>query len=243
MDHDFITQEYQEIDGLETTPKRSSSYKAKPQKPLWREYIEVIGLSLLAAILLRVFIVSAYRVDSNSMEETLMEGDYIFVNQMAYSFEKPQPGDVVVFKYPLNPTKDYIKRIIAIPGQTVEVVDKVIYIDNQLAEMQPNVKNSDPKVLPAQLSTRDNFGPVEVPEGQYFVMGDNRDISQDSRFWGMLPEANIKGKAIFVYWSWIPDQDVPHWNAPYIHSPFVFLYYFLTNFPSQTRWERLFTAL
>ena len=69
------------------------------------------------------------------------------------------------------------------------------------------------------------------------------DISQDSRFWGMLPEANIKGKAIFVYWSWIPDQNTPHWSAPYIHSPFVFLYYFLTNFPSQTRWERLFTAL
>lgn len=237
--------DFTEIESPEKTKKikRESGFKNKQQKPIWREYLEVIGISLVAAILLRIFIVSAYRVDSASMEDTLFEGDYIFINKLAYTFSDPKPGDIVVFKYPLNPTKDYIKRIIAVPGQTVEVVDKVVYIDNELADIYPNVKNTDPKVMAYQLSTRDNLAPTVVPQGKYFVMGDNRDISQDSRFWGMLPEDHLKGKALFVYWSWVPDESAPEFEAPYIHSPFVMGWYFMTNFLSKTRWERIFSAL
>jgi signal peptidase I len=240
MDTNFLVQEFQQTEVRETV---SRPPRFRKQKPIWREYLEVIFIALAAAVLLRLFVVSAYRVESGSMEDTLLEGDYIFVNQLAYNFGDPKAGDIAVFKSPLNPTKDYIKRIVALPGQTVEIIDKVLYVDDQLAAMIPNAKNIDPKILPAQLSMRDNFGPVQVPSDQYFVLGDNRDDSQDSRFWGFLPRENIKGKALFVYWSWIPDKNSPKFGFPYIHTPFTFGFYFLTNFPSHTRWERLFTAL
>ncbi|MCX6827804.1 MAG: signal peptidase I [candidate division Zixibacteria bacterium] len=240
MSNDFLLQEFQQTE-LKEPP--SLPLRVRRQKPIWREYAEVILIALAAAILLRLFVISAYRVDSSSMEDTLLEGDYIFVNQLAYRFGEPKIGDIVVFKSPLNPTKDYIKRIVALPGETVEVIDKVLYVDNQLAKIFPNVKNADPKILPMQLSLRDNFGPIQVPSDQYFVLGDNRDDSQDSRFWGFLPKENLKGRALFVYWSWAPDPKAPKGGFPYITVPFQYGFYFLTNFPSHTRWERLFTAL
>ncbi|HHI03164.1 MAG: signal peptidase I [Candidatus Zixiibacteriota bacterium] len=240
MDNNLFFNDFQQVDVKEQVNKL---LKRKEPKPLWREYVEVILIALAAAVLLRLFVVSAYRVDSASMEDALFEGDYIFVNKLAYSYGEPAVGDIIVFKFPLNPTRDYIKRIIALPGQTVEVIDKIIYVDNQLAEIFPNVTYNDPKIMAAQLSVRDNFGPVQVPENQYFVMGDNRDDSQDSRFWGFLPRENIKGKALFVYWSWQPNESAPKASFPYIQTPFEYAYYFLTNFPSSTRWERLFTVL
>ncbi|PKK82547.1 MAG: signal peptidase I [candidate division Zixibacteria bacterium HGW-Zixibacteria-1] len=244
MNNDFLLEEFQQVETDKPTV-RPPRPPRRPQKtkPLWREYVEVLFISLAAAVLLRLFVVSAYRVDSASMEDSLFEGDYIFVNKLAYNFGEPQTNDVVVFKYPLNPTKDYIKRIVALPGQTVEIIDKVVYVDNQLAEILPNAKNSDPKIMAAQLSARDNFGPVQVPIGQYFVLGDNRDESQDSRFWGFVPAEFLKGKALFIYWSWEPDPDSPKWEFPYITSVFGNTFYFLTGFPSHTRWDRLFTAL
>ncbi|MEW6016139.1 MAG: signal peptidase I [Candidatus Zixiibacteriota bacterium] len=241
MDNDFLLKEFQQIDTPPVTT--APPLRQRKKKPLWREYFEVILISLGAAIFLRLFVVSAYRVDSSSMEDTLFEGDYIFVNKLAYSFGSPKEGDIVVFQSPLNPTKEYIKRIVALPGQTVEVVDKVIYVDNRLAEIYPHMKNSDPKILPMQLSFRDNFGPIQVPAGEYFVLGDNRDESQDSRFWGFLPKDKIRGKALFVYWSWVPDPKSPKWSFPYIHSVVQMGFYFISNFPSKTRWERLFAAL
>lgn len=240
MDSDFLLEEFQQT---KTRKRPERPYPRRKQKPLWREYAEVILISLAAAILLRLFVVSAYRVDSPSMEDSMLEGDYIFVNKLAYKFGAPEQGDIIVFKYPLDPTKDYIKRIAGLPRQTVEIIDKVVYIDNELAQIYPNSKNDDPKILAAQLSARDNFGPVQVPSNEYFVLGDNRDISQDSRFWGFVPEEYIKGKALFVYWSWEPDPDAPSWQFPYITSIFEYVFYFLTNFPSHTRWGRLLTAL
>jgi signal peptidase I len=240
MDNNFLIQEFQPTEVKEPIIR---PVLTKKHKPIWREYLEVILISLTAAILLRLLVVSAYRVDSASMEDTLLEGDYIFVNKLAYNFGDPKAGDIIIFKSPLNPTKDYIKRIVALPGQTVEVIDKVIYVDNRLAAIYPNAKNDDPKILPMQLSTRDNFGPIQVPSDNYFVLGDNRDNSQDSLYWGFVPKENLKGKAIFVYWSWTPDKNSPQWKFPYIISAFQMGFYFITNFPSQTRWERLFTAL
>jgi len=240
METNLFFNDFQQADVKEQVNKL---LKRKAPKSIWREYLEVILIAMTAAILLRLFVVSAYRVDSASMEDALYEGDYIFVNKLAYSYGQPAVGDIIIFKFPLNPTRDYIKRIIALPGQTIEVVDKIVYVDNQLAEIFPNVKHNDPKILAAQLSVRDNFGPMVVPEGHYFVMGDNRDDSQDSRFWGFLPRENIRGKALFVYWSWQPDESAPKAAFPYIQTPFEYGFYFLTNFPSSTRWERLFTIL
>jgi signal peptidase I len=245
MDNDFLLTEFQDYQRVETKQKLRIEEPPKPKKrkPLWREYVEVFIISLGAALLLRLFVVSAYRVDSSSMEDALFEGDYIFVNKLAYKFTQPHAGDIIVFKYPLNPAKDYVKRIIALPGQTIEIIDKVVYVDNQLAHIYPSAKNSDPKILAAQLSVRDNFGPIQVPPDQYFVLGDNRDVSQDSRTWGCVPLENIRGRAVFVYWSWTPDNDAPKWQFPYLHSAVGYLFYIMTNFPSQTRWERLFTGL
>jgi signal peptidase I len=240
MDNDFLLSEFRQSDVKEKVDKLLN--RKKP-KPLWREYLEVILISLAAAIILRILVVSAYRVDSASMEDALLEGDYIFVNKLAYSYGDPEIGDIAIFRYPLDPTKDYIKRIIALPGQSVEIVDKVIYVDNQLAHIFPNAKNSDPKILAAQLSSRDNFGPIQVPVDEYFVLGDNRDVSQDSRYWGFVPASHLKGKAVFIYWSWESDPGAPEWNFPYIHSAFHFTYYFVTGIFTQTRWERLFSAL
>jgi signal peptidase I len=241
MNNDFLLQEFQQTEVKE--PPVSRRYKGRKKKPLWREYLEVVLISIFAALLLRLFIVSAYRVDSGSMEDTMLEGDYIFVNKLAYQFGSPKIGDIIIFQSPLNPTKDYIKRVIALPGETVEVIDKIVYVDNRLAEIYPGAKNTDPKIMPMQLTFRDNFGPVQVPAGQYFVMGDNRDNSQDSRFWGFVPEENIKGKALFVYWSWVPDAKAPEMKFPYFISAIQMGWYFMTNFPSHTRWDRFFTAL
>ena len=244
MNNDFLLEEFQQIetDKPPVRPKKRPK-RSQKNKPLWREYVEVLFISLAAAILLRLFVVSAYRVDSASMEDSLFEGDYIFVNKLAYHFGEAHVNDIVVFKYPLNPTRDYIKRIVALPGQTVEIIDKIVYVDNELAGILPNVKNTDPKIMAAQLSARDNFGPIQVPAGQYFVLGDNRDESQDSRFWGFVPDEFIRGKALFIYWSWEPDPDAPNWEFPYITSALGYTFYFLTGFPSHTRWDRLFNAL
>lgn len=239
MDNDFLLQDFQQTE----TKKPVKPPGRKKSKPLWREYLEVIIISLAAAIILRLFVVSAYRVESVSMEDTLLEGDYIFINKLAYKFDEPVAGDIIIFKSPLDPRIDFIKRIVALPGQTIEIIDKVVYIDDHLGRIYPNVKNADSKILAAQLSSRDNFGPIQVPKGQYFVMGDNRDVSQDSRFWGFIPEHNFKGKALLVYWSWVPDPQSPQWSFPYIQSVFQFAWYFVSNFISSTRWDRLIMAL
>ena len=237
MDQDFLIEEFTKA---EANREARKVRQHRERKPLWREYLETALVALVAAILLRVFVVSAYRVTSSSMENSLYEGDYIFVNKLAYEYGgTPQAGDIIVFKYPNNPTKDYIKRIIALPGQVVEVADKVVYVDDQVAEIPASMKNIDQKIIPGSLSFRDNFGPYEVPPDQYFVMGDNRDHSKDSRFWGGVPYENIRGKAIFVYWSWQPDKDAPGWGFPYVIDAIQWIGWGIVNFPSHTRWDRL----
>lgn len=215
------------------------SRKTKYEKPLWREYVETIAVALLAALILRVFVVSAYHVSSGSMEDTLTEGDYIFVNKLAYDWGEPTIGDVIVFDNPFEESKDYIKRIMAVEGQTVEIVDKVLYIDGEVAPIPYYSKHIDNRIFPSVLSNRDNFGPMLVPSGQYFVLGDNRDDSQDSRSWGCVDKKHIKGRAIFVYFSYEPDADAPEWKAPYVLEFFQISWHNLTTFPSRFRITRL----
>jgi len=241
MNKDYLIQDIQRAEA----EKEASKYRRRrDRKPLWREYLETAIIALVAAGLLRIFVVSAYRVSSSSMEDSLLEGDYIFVNKLAYKYGgSPQVGDIIVFKYPNNPRKDFIKRIVATPGQEVQIADKVLYVDSEVAQIPALSKHIDRRIIPGDLSFRDNFGPFQVPEGTFFVMGDNRDDSRDSRFWGPVPEENIRGKAIFVYWSWMPDPNAPSWKFPYVINAIQWLGYGLFNFPSHVRWGRLGTPL
>ncbi len=241
MDQDFLIQEHREV---ETRQEARKVLQKKSGKPLWREYLETAIIALVAAVLLRVFVVSAYRVNSASMEDTLMNGDYIFVNKLAYDYgTDPKAGDIVVFEYPMNRDKDFIKRVVAVPGQEVQVADKILYVDGDVASIPPMSKHIDKRIIPGDLSFRDNFGPFVVPEGEYFTVGDNRDDSRDSRFWGSVPLENIKGKAVFVYWSWEPDEDPPGWGFPYIIDLVQWIGHGMYNFPTHVRWDRLGTSI
>jgi signal peptidase I len=207
-------------------------------------YLEVGVLALLIAFLLRTYVVQAFRIPSGSMEDALYAGDFVLVYKLAYQLgEEPKPEEVVVFRYPLNPSKTYIKRIVALPGQTVQIIDKQVYINNQPWVNPLTVKHKDNQVFPAALSNRDNFGPFQVPPDQYFVLGDNRDDSQDSRVWGFVEKEHLVGKALFVYWSWRPDPGAPKWESPYVIPFFQYLFYYLTNWPSKIRWDRIGSVL
>ena len=179
------------------------------KKSVFLEYLEVILIALLLTLVIRTFAVQAYRIPSGSMLETLQIGDQLLVNRLAYglfvpfkddpviSWSTPQHGDVIVFEYPMDPSKDFIKRVIGVPGDKVSMQDKVLYV-NGVKMDEPYVQHIDASID----HRRDNFGPVEVPPGKYFVMGDNRDDSRDSRFWGFVGFNAIQGKAVVIYWSW-----------------------------------------
>jgi signal peptidase I len=215
----------------------------KRQRTAARDYLEAILVALIIAVVLRTFVVQAYRIPSDSMVNTLLPGDYLLVSKLAYQLGDPAPGDILVFQYPLNPSKDFVKRCIALEGQTVEIRDKVVFVNNQPVPVQPDFTFSDQRILPANLSNRDNFSPTVVPPGQVFVLGDNRDDSRDSRDWGFLDKKLIRGKALFVYWSWAPDPDAPEWESPYLLPLLTIPFYNLAHFPQRMRWSRIGKAL
>ncbi|MCK4857291.1 MAG: signal peptidase I [candidate division Zixibacteria bacterium] len=209
-----------------------------------KEYVEAILIAIVIAVILRMFVVQAYRVSSGSMESTLQEGDFLFVNKFTYIFSEPKLGDIIVFEYPLNPAKDFIKRIVALPGQKVEIRDKRFYVDDILVTGTPGVIHTDSGIIPELFSSRDNFGPYQVPAGQYFVMGDNRDDSRDSRFWGSLERKYIKGKVLFIYWSWAPDPNAPTIGPPiYIDGLISSIFYNITHLGSRLRLGRIFKTV
>ncbi|RUM37498.1 MAG: signal peptidase I [Desulfobulbus sp.] len=187
--------------------------KNQKNKSTLREYTEAIVIALVLALFIRTFIVQAFKIPSGSMLPTLQIGDHLLVNKFIYGIkipfsgrilipiENPAPGDIVVFKFPKNPKLDYIKRVIAVAGDSVEMRDKKVYVNGQPFADKYGVY-SDPRILPASAGPRDNFGPVKVPEGHIFVMGDNRDNSFDGRFWGFVGLKAVRGKAFIVYWSW-----------------------------------------
>lgn len=169
----------------------------KERARLWlRETVETLVVAFVLAFLIRTFFVQAFYIPSPSMEPTLRVGDRIFVYKFLYGLEKVKRGDIVVFEYPKNPKKDYVKRAIGLPGETVKIVEKKVYIDGEPLE-EPYAYHEDNFYLGYP---RDNYGPIVVPKGSLFVLGDNRDASQDSRFWGFVPRKNIKGKAVILWW-------------------------------------------
>ena len=207
-----------------------------------RQYVWTVGIALVIAMVLRTFVVQGYRIPSGSMENALLKGDFVLVNKLAYRFGEPQPRDIISFRYPLNPSKTFIKRIVAGPGQTVEIVNKQLSIDGRIEVPSYLVKYRDPLIHSAEYSNRDNFGPFEVPPGHYFLMGDNRDNSRDSREWGFLERKYIKGKAYLIYFSWAPDPLAPKFSDPYVSSFFKIIFYNLVHFTERVRWGRIGTV-
>lgn len=185
----------------------------KPEKSVVREYTEAILIALVLALFIRSFVVQAFKIPSGSMEPTLLIGDHLLVNKFLYGIKNPityetwvpittpQRGDVIVFKYPVNPKQDFIKRVVGIEGDTIQLIDKELLVNNQPFQVQGAV-HLDPNIIPGAFNPRDNFGPVTVPKNSLFVMGDNRDNSHDSRFWKFVKLKNVKGKAFIIYWSW-----------------------------------------
>ncbi len=195
------------------------------KRAAWREYAEALGLALLLALFIRSFVVQAFKIPSGSMLPTLEVGDHLLVSKFLYGirvplwgerlfdFKKPERGDVVVFVYPQDRSKDFIKRVQGLPGETIELRNKVLYVNGRRVD--------DPRAFyrPVALDgprggrhPRDNFGPVVIPEGHVFVLGDNRDHSHDSRFWGTVPIKDILGKAFILYWSWNSEDFRPRWE-------------------------------
>jgi signal peptidase I len=222
------------------------------RKSTLREYFESIVIAVILALFIRTFVVQAFKIPTGSMENNLLVGDHLLVNKFIYgptatSFERwllPEAavhrGDVVVFKYPEEPDRDFIKRVIGLPGETVELRKKRVYINGRPLD-EPYVHFLVPPSSHAQevasADVREQFGPVTVPENAYFVMGDNRDNSQDSRYWGYLPRENIKGKALMVYWSYQSDRE--DYEQEGIGATISGAASVLTHFFTRTRWERL----
>ena len=193
-------------------------------KSIVREYAEAIVVAMLLAFAIRVFVVQAFKIPSGSMIPTLLIGDHILVSKLSYGlqwptdcklqwnfppvncytstnvmpFGKPQRGDVIVFRFPEDEEKDFIKRIVGTPGDTVQIRNKQIFVNGELLDDRAFTQRIDPGIIDSTINPRDNFGPVTVPEGSYFVMGDNRDQSLDSRFWGYVREEKIRGKAFRI---------------------------------------------
>jgi signal peptidase I len=182
------------------------------KKLLW-EYLKAIITALVLALIIRAFVIQAFTIPSGSMIPTLLVGDYILVNKFLLGspvdipftninlfrmpgLRKPHKGDVIVFKFPVDPSKDFIKRVVAVGGDKIEARDKVIYV-NGLPANEPFMRHTDNLVLP----NRDNFGPIEIPKDKFFCMGDNRDNSRDSREWGFVDIKDVKGKALIIYFS------------------------------------------
>ena len=188
------------------------------EKSLPREYLEALLIAGVFATFARTWIVQAFKIPSGSMEKNLLIGDHILVNKFIYGptvslleekilpVRKARRGDVVVFKFPQDPNRDFIKRCVGLPGDTLKTVDKDLYINGRRVDESSYTWFSDSETYPRDLyfhpkRVRDNFGPQTVPPGNYFCMGDNRDNSTDSRYWGTVPESFLKGRAFMVYWS------------------------------------------
>jgi signal peptidase I len=193
------------------------------KKGLIREYAESIAIAILLALVIRSYLVQAFKIPSGSMEDTLAIGDHLLVSKFIYgtkipfvdkrvlTIRDPRQGDVIVFEYPEDPSKDFIKRVVGVPGDVVEGKEKKVYVNGKHYE-NPHEIHKEKDIIPKEMNPRDTFGPVTVPAGSYFVMGDNRDRSYDSRFWKFVRRDQIKGLAFIKYWSWDHDKFRPRFG-------------------------------
>jgi signal peptidase I len=225
---------------------------ARPRRFLF-EYTQAAAIALIFALFVRTFLFQMFKIPSASMEDTLLVGDHVLVNKFvltpeALPFERQflplsevRRGDIIIFRYPHDPQQDYVKRVIGLPGDTLKIINQVVYVrpageKGFTALEEPYTVHKHPGEVPDSLN---NFGPVDVPQGQYFAMGDNRDDSLDSREWGFVPRQNIVGRAVLIYWSFDgvgPDGTLALANQG--DTGFARLLHSTTAIFRYTRWER-----
>jgi signal peptidase I len=221
------------------------------KKSTVREYFETIVIAVILSLFVRTWVVQAFKIPTGSMENNLLIGDHLLVNKFVFG---PAPtavedallpirdirrGDIVVFKYPEQPERDFIKRVIGLPGETIELRNKKVYVNGNPLD-EPYVHFLEPSHAASEVTSfdvRERYGPVTVPPQQYFVMGDNRDNSQDSRFWGFLPRHYVKGKALMIYWSY--EASAGEATGDGFGATVKRTFSVVTNFFTGTRWERL----
>ena len=224
----------------------------EPAKSTLREYFEALVIAMIFVNFARIFMFQAFKIPTGSMIDNLLIGDHIVVNKFVYGAPGPfdavipirevRRGDIVVFRFPQQPDTDFVKRVVALPDEAVYIENKQVFIDGKPLE-EPYALYQDPEIyprtagLPEPYRSRDQFGPFVVPRGEYFVMGDNRDRSNDSRFWGTVPRELIKGRALLIYWSYrgapVSTEGSPARRLRELASV-------ATGFFSNTRWERTF---
>jgi signal peptidase I len=225
------------------------------KKSTAREYFESIVIAVILALFIRTFVVQAFKIPTGSMEENLLIGDHLLVNKFVFGptatgaertllpIGTIRRTDVIVFKYPEEPDRDFIKRVIGLPGETVEVREKKVYVNGQplnepyVHYLQAPSTNSEFHEI-TSFDVRERYGPVTVPPNHYFVMGDNRDNSQDSRYWGFLPRENVKGKALVIYWSYQAEREDYVEGGPV--ETLKGLVSVFAHFFTRTRWDRMF---
>ncbi len=237
---------------------------AKESLGFWENFKQ-IGFAVIMAFIIKTSIVEAYKIPSQSMEDTLLVGDFLLANKFVYgaqlpvvgwrlpAFKDPNPGDVVIFIYPIDGVTKYIKRCVGVAGDTIQIKNKILYVNGDIFENPEYMKFIDTlsngelniqQRRPGGLDSRDNFGPYVVPADKYFMMGDNRDNSHDSRWWGPVPRENVLGEAMMIHWSWNdsnhPSPDVSVSDP--LSVPRVFLYN-TVHFFQKVRWNRLFNII
>ena len=240
------------------------------KKSTRREYFESIVVAVILALFIRTWVVQAFKIPTGSMEQNLLIGDHLLVNKFVFGptvsglertflpVTQVHRGDIVVFKFPEEPERDFIKRVIGLPGETLELRQKRIFIDGEAIDepyigdvRQGGLATSSPLSTAAinqpceqaftSLDVRDNYGPVTIPPGEYFVMGDNRDNSQDSRYWGFLPRSYLKGRALVIYWSYDAQPEVARGGG--VGATLRRALSVVANFFTGTRWERLLNQI
>jgi len=225
------------------------------KKSTAREYFESIVIAVILALFIRTFVVQAFKIPTGSMEENLLIGDHLLVNKFEFGptssrvertllpVAEIKRRDVIVFKYPEEPERDFIKRVIGLPGETVELREKRVYVNGK-ALVEPYVHFLQPPSGESEFhevtsfDVRERYGPVTVPADHYFVMGDNRDNSQDSRYWGFLPRDYVKGKALVIYWSYEAGRE--DYQDEGTGATIKGLVSVFAHFFTRTRWDRMF---
>jgi signal peptidase I len=225
------------------------------EKSTVREYFESIVIAVILALFVRTWVVQAFKIPTGSMENNLLIGDHLLVNKFVFApsagrlehaimpEREIERGDVIVFKYPEEPERDFIKRVIGLPGETVELRNKKVYVNGRPLD-EPYVHFLEPASNAQEVTSfdvRERYGPVTVPSDRYFVMGDNRDNSQDSRYWGFLPRSYVKGEALMIYWSY--ESDSSDYVDTGVGATASRLVSVVTHFFTRTRWERIFKQI
>ncbi len=224
-------------------------------RDLWH-YFRLLLFSLILAFAIKESVVEAYRIPSESMENTLLVGDFLMANKLVYgayvpftnirlpAVHAPRIGEVVVFRFPEDRRVNLIKRIIAAGGDTVEIVNKTLFVNHNVIDDAAYAVHFDQIVMPRSSNQpRDNFGPIIVPPDQYFMLGDNRDNSSDSRYWGCVPKNLIIAKASFIHWSWAPDAQAPPVTMTKPLSLLKSMGYNVRHLSSRVRWGRVFSVV